>query len=299
MSGDDRLADPIARLGGVSLAEVDELAHLQTRFDRKYLVTPDLAAELVELVADRSAVLEIDGRRSFTYRSRYFDTAELDSYRGAAFGRRGRFKVRTRTYADEGTAVLEVKTRGPRGTTVKVRLPHEPDAMDEIGADGAVFVDDHVGAPGLHRRLRPVLTTEYRRTTLVDATDRSRTTIDQDLVCTGGEGGRGEGHRPHGRLVLETKSTGAATAIDRLLWDRGERPVRISKFGVGMALHDPTLPANRWNRVLRHHFGWRPVRVTVDGEPRRERVDAPHRVRSRPPAPIDRRMGVARLQHAR
>ncbi|WP_350669715.1 hypothetical protein, partial [Pseudoalteromonas sp. 43-MNA-CIBAN-0464] len=40
-------------------------------------------------------------------------------------GRRRRFKVRTRVYRHSGETWLEVKTRGPRGTTVKDRLPYE------------------------------------------------------------------------------------------------------------------------------------------------------------------------------
>jgi hypothetical protein len=259
MSG-PTLPATIAAMAPISLPEVEAIALLQSRFDRKYVLAPELVSELVELIAHRSSVLEIDDLRSFTYRSRYFDTPALDSYRGAAFGRRGRFKVRTRAYEDDGSSVLEVKTRGPRGTTVKVRQPHDPDRTDELTAAGATFVDHHVGADGLHRRLGPALTTTYRRTTLVDATDRSRATIDEALVCTGPDG---EDHRLLDRFVVETKSTGAATTLDRLLWARGERPVRISKFGVGMALHDPTLPANRWNRVLRRDFGWEPEREPI------------------------------------
>jgi hypothetical protein len=58
--------------------------------------------------------------------------------------------------------------------------------------------------------------------------------------------------------LVETKSTGAPTVADRLLWSAGERPVTISKFGVGMAALNPHLPANKWNRTLRRYFGWSP-----------------------------------------
>ena len=52
-------------------------------------------------------------------------------------------------------------------------------------------------------------------------------------------------------LVVETKSAGPTTALDRALWAQGARPVSISKYAVGMALLDPTLPAHKWTRVLR------------------------------------------------
>ena len=44
-----------------------------------------------------------------------------------------------------------------------------------------------------------------------------------------------------------------------LLWAAGNRPVTISKFGVGMAALHPQLPANKWNRTLRRYFGWTPL----------------------------------------
>ena len=57
------------------------------------------------------------------------------------------------------------------------------------------------------------------------------------------------------RLLIETKSAGAAVTADRLLWSLGHRPESMSKYCIGMAGLDPTLPANRWNRPLRRHFG--------------------------------------------
>ena len=57
-------------------------------------------------------------------------------------------------------------------------------------------------------------------------------------------------------VVVETKSSGAPTPLDRALWARGSRPQRVSKFAVAMALSEPGLPANRWNRVLREHLDW-------------------------------------------
>ena len=117
----DTLSSVLSALPPVGLPELDEQAALLTRVDRKYVVP---AADLPLLCAGLSArVLEIDGRRRFGYASTYFDTPDLASFRGAAHKRRRRFKVRTREYIDTGTAWVEVKTRGPRGSTVKQRLP--------------------------------------------------------------------------------------------------------------------------------------------------------------------------------
>ena len=95
--------------------------------------------------------------------------------------------------------------------------------------------------------------TGYLRTTLASPANEWRATVDQQLV------GAGPSHQPHRLgecLVVETKSSGPPTPLDRALWARGHRPERISKFAVAMAMSQPGLPANRWNRVLRDHLDW-------------------------------------------
>jgi hypothetical protein len=250
------VADGIAALAPVSLDELERVAALDVRVDRKYVVDPAALTDLLRSLPPGTTVLEIGGERAFRYRSLYFDTGELALYRSSAQGRRIRYKVRTRAYSN-GTCALEVKTPGLRGATVKHRLPYDPAHRDGLTRGGRNFVDSCTGAAGLGARLGPVLVTWYLRSTLVDHGDGSRVTIDQELTCGDLTGGRA---RLAGPVVVETKSTGAATAADGWLWRNGQRPVRISKFGVGMALFDPRLPANRWNRVLRQHFAWEPGR---------------------------------------
>ena len=64
----------------------------------------------------------------------------------------------------------------------------------------------------------------------------------------------GERMRTPELVVIETKSAAQPSELDRLLWSKGHRPDRISKYATGLAALRPELPANRWNRVLRHHF---------------------------------------------
>ena len=55
-------------------------------------------------------------------------------------------------------------------------------------------------------------------------------------------------------VIAETKSGSHPSAVDRLLWRSGHRPISISKYGTGLAALHRELPANKWARVLRHHF---------------------------------------------
>lgn len=69
-------------------------------------------------------------------------------------------------------------------------------------------------------------------------------------------------------VVVETKTAGPTSFVDQLLWSAGQRPVKISKYGAGLALLHPELPATKWNRVLRQKFGWSRCDTTdsVSGE---------------------------------
>ena len=244
------LAVAVEGFGPASLVAVYELADLQTRVDRKYIVDVGVAHTLMASLAHDVLALDIDGRRSFGYRSRYFDTLDLALYRAAAHRRRRRLKVRTREYDSSDVAMLEVKTRGSRGRTIKTRQEWAEQGSGRFGIADKDFVDSAAAQPGLASTLRPTLTTEYKRVTLLDAAHRSRVTFDEGVVCTDWSGAavRLDG------VVVETKSPGSASRADRALWRMGIRPIRMSKYCTSLAVLHPELPSNRWHRTIRRHF---------------------------------------------
>ena len=242
----------------VTLAEVDRDAALQTRVDRKYVVTRSELADVLDSVRGALRVLDIDGERSFGYRSTYFDTPDLASYRAAASGREQRFKVRTRSYLTTGTSWLEVKLRDRRGQTSKHRMEHVAELDLDLLAwsflDGFDPIRPHVAA------MRPAITTTYERTTLVCASPgaavgelaQQRVTIDVDIVCRQPDGSPLATFGDH--IVVETKSHDVRPGpLDQALWRCGARPMPISKYAVGVATARSDLTANRWHRVLRRY----------------------------------------------
>ena len=246
-------------LPAIGLEELNDTAALQTRVDRKYLVDAALADRILTTLPARALVLEMDARRSFTYDSVYFDTPGLDSYLLAAYGRRRRYKIRTRTYSDSAVSFLEVKTEGARAATVKERIAYDPADRSRITAEGLAYVGETLAAVGPVpdlRRLGPVLETGYARTTLYLPGSGSRATVDSDVTwCLPGR----PGWTLEGKVVLETKSGSAAGALDRHLWAHGVRPSRISKFATGLAALCPDLPSNRWHRTLMQDFPLHPA----------------------------------------
>ena len=110
----------------VDLDELATIADLQTRTDRKYLVPQHYLEHFLARLDARA--LEIRGARTFAYESVYFDTPDFASYLGAARRRPRRFTVRTRTYAESGECMLEVKTRDARGRCTNAGGPPGPHA---------------------------------------------------------------------------------------------------------------------------------------------------------------------------
>lgn len=247
---------PVDDLAPVSLAELVAEAELMTRVDRKYLVPARDAAAILSALGRGCRVLEIDGRRDFGYDSVYFDTADRLSYRLTAQKRRRRFKLRTRSYLDTGTAFLELKTKSGRGSTVKDRLAYEPADRARITRAGGAYLgallSGHGHDPALVAELRPELVSRYRRTTLL-LPGGSRATIDTRLRWSSvPDPGLAVGLTRY--VIIESKSAGAPSELDRALWRAGHRPHGISKFGTGMAALHPELPGNTWARVLRGPF---------------------------------------------
>lgn len=250
------------RFAPIGLDELVEEAALLTRVDRKYVVPMAEVPDVLADVSEDARALEIDGLRVFAYRSTYLDTPDLVAYHAAGRGRRRRFKIRSRSYLDTGTSWLEVKTRGSRGTTVKERIAH-PDLEDEpLSATGRDFIDEALDLGGVRgvaaADLRPVVVTAYQRGTLL-LPEGDRVTIDVDLGWTGLRGDHEIDVDRPGVAIVETKTGSTPSAVDRLLWRRGHRPTGISKFAVGLAATDPTLPRLKWTRTLRRDLGVRPT----------------------------------------
>ena len=142
------MAAAAALVDPIGLDELNALAELQTRVDRKYFVPADVFRRMIAELAGELRVLDIDGQRTFGYESVYFDTPDLSTYRAHVQRRRLRFKARTRTYTDSGLCMFEVKLTGARGETVKERVPH-PRAVPRRADRGRAGPPAHHAVPGL------------------------------------------------------------------------------------------------------------------------------------------------------
>ena len=242
----------------ITLEELTGQAALLRRVDRKYMVSlNDVPAILTRLAGLDARILDIDGTCQFRYVSDYYDTNDFSLHNAAATKRRRRYKIRERFYIDSGLHYIEVKTRGVRGNNVKER--HELNMVGVLarkamwsGADvytpvlsetqagqWAGHILEKVGVIPLGagdstiEALTPCLRTAYTRATFL-LPESSRLTLDVGLRTIALRDGGISARAPF--AILETKSGGNVGVADRLLWDYGIRPRKISKYGVGVAI---------------------------------------------------------------
>ncbi|MFJ5520242.1 polyphosphate polymerase domain-containing protein [Streptomyces griseoluteus] len=244
----------LSALRGAALGEIDAVAALQRRTDRKYLIPLHQARVLVRLLADSHHVLDLAGRRTTRYLSTYFDTERLSAWHAHVQGRRRRWKVRTRLYAEDGLCRVEVKTKDGRGATVKHALHAPAGAYGGLDTRVAAFVDDvlqRCGVPVTAQDLTPAAEVRYVRAALADLDHGTRVTLDGALSCHRGD--RSADLDP-GHVLVETKGGVRPAPADRLLLRLGARPVSLSKYVVGQSLLIPGLPDNDVRRLARAYF---------------------------------------------
>lgn len=222
-----------ASLPGLTLSQLNAGAALQARQDRKYVVTEELLSDVVDELTGRVAVLDLDGERGCTYETTYHDTPDLLCFRQHAQDVRRRFKARTRTYVGSGLVRLELKVKGPGGHTVKHALDG---AAPRLDGHGRAFLrsalDRSYGtsyAPSVVPALDAVLRMTCHRTTLAGTTEQVRITADTELELGGWR------LRP-GLVLLEVKSAGPRTDVDRALVRRRARPTSFSKYIAALEL---------------------------------------------------------------
>ena len=236
----------------VDLSTVVEAAALRRRVDRKYVVPVTDAARLLADLRPTHRVLQIGERRTSSYRSLYFDTADLRSCRDHLQGRRLRWKARSRLYVEDRLCRLEVKLKGSRGDTVKHSLDLPAERYGHFGQLEHAFV---AGLVAHVPELRGVLEVAYTRATLADLQAGTRLTIDHAVVGRPSDS-IGSPLRPGAVtfvddvVVVETKGTTRLAEADRALHRMGHRPRALSKYAASAALLSEHLPDNDVRRLL-------------------------------------------------
>src|SRR5687768_12241747 len=239
------LASPVAGFP-VASQELIVDRNLLKRTDTKFVFRVEQFYDLLTKLHGDYAIVRAGSRPVATYKTLYFDTAELQCFHAHRKGRRPRHKVRVRHYPDRRISYFEIKTRKTENFTQKLRIavPQDTVTLTDsahalIAAHGAVY----------RGPLEPQVWTDFHRLTLLGLRTEERVTIDLDLHM----GQPGALIALEGIAIAEVKQAAfsAQTPIMRALRDFGLRPTPASKYCTAIALTREGVRFNRLKPALR------------------------------------------------
>lgn len=235
---------PAGLFTSLTLEELGK-ASLLDRQETKYLFPKERMASLLPGLESEYHVLEIHGRRSFAYRSVYFDTPDRLFYQQHHAGALPRWKIRQRTYLDTGKSFLEIKYKDNRSITHKSRrLINRP--TKQITEKGNLFLKSCF--PGNPANLLPVLETRYTRITLVHKNRGERITLDLQLSFSDGTCSQSLSNLVVAEIKQNRLNPRSPFIIQ--LKQSSIKPGSFSKYCIGSLLLNPGLKHNRFKPIL-------------------------------------------------
>ena len=244
------LCKALEALEPITLEEMDSIK-LMNRIDTKFLTDEQ---ELIGFLADAAAagyrVLVTQGMRISPYNSVYYDTPGLKMFIDHRNRHLVRQKVRTRVYENSGDTFLEIKRKNNRGRTKKKRMTIPGEELMDFRADTAATIFLEQKSAFTADMLSPVLSTRFRRITLVNPSLTERLTIDTHLEFHNFRTGKESALKD--AVIIELKQDGREESrTKKLLLARRIKPVRVSKYCVAVTLTAPAARAGRFKMKIR------------------------------------------------
>lgn len=171
-----KVLDALNRFESIDLKGLDKV-QLLNRMDAKYVFHVSQFAELLEEIREQYYVLEIDGKRAFSYESLYFDTEDYQLYKFHHNGKLNRLKVRYRKYLDSGLTYFEVKYKVKGTRTDKHRMKQDEVKHELSDTELELIHHDYLDAHGLQKKLW----IHFKRITLAGKNMPERATLDLNL----------------------------------------------------------------------------------------------------------------------
>jgi len=241
-----QIPETLASFSKISLEEMDSVK-LMDRTDTKYVFSSFRLPQLLTNLNGDYRILEIGGKRAFSYHTTYLDTPGYLFFNQHVTGKLARHKIRFRKYETSGITFLEVKKKTNRNRTVKWRIPDDL-ASDGTYSDAAFeFIEKHV--PYRPLDLNIVLINTFTRMTFTGTGIRERVTIDWDISYSGREGNIA-GLPSIAVVEVKKESFCERSRITDILKASAIYPAGFSKYCIGNALLNEQLRTNSLKPTL-------------------------------------------------
>lgn len=239
----------------ISLQEMDSVK-LMTRIDTKYVLPLSSLENILTAAQSDYLVQEIETKRITTYTTTYYDTADLHMYMRHHDRQLTRQKIRVRQYVDSDLSFLEIKRKNNKGRTNKKRI-RIPDLNITGQTIGYSKNDQTTVANFIEQKshysfdlIQPKLNTDFQRITLVNKAKTERLTIDFNLVWKNLSSSTQ--YTYPNLVIVELKRDGnTISPMVKIMLQQRIKPLKISKYCIGMAITTPNIKRNRFKNKIR------------------------------------------------
>jgi hypothetical protein len=243
----------VKKLTSISLEEMNSIKLLD-RHDIKFIFSKDKLNDLLIGLEPYYQILEIDGKRKFSYESLYFDTYDFLFYRQHHNGKQNRYKMRYREYIDSGLVFLEIKFKSNKGKTFKSRIKMDK-ILTSLEGEGLAFAKKKI-TDNLKidvKDIQSTVWTNFSRITLVSLEGGERLTIDLDLWFKD-ESSKKEIRDVDKIVIAELKKERSAVKSPyiRVAKDLGIMPSSFSKYCTATMLLFENLKRNKFKSRLKN-----------------------------------------------
>lgn len=232
----------------ISLDEMKSVK-LMNRTDTKFVAPRCALAQILKRATKMEYMVQYTTGVFNSYSTIYYDTLGLEMYTMHHNRKLCRQKVRSRTYIESEISFLEIKNKNNRGRTKKIRIsvPDTDTTLIKENSEAVKFIEKNTKYA--FSNLRPSLTTEFSRITLVNKEKTERITIDLNVNF------HNFIHNNDGNLndiiIIELKQDGRyVSTMRQILRDLRIMPFKISKYCVGTALTNPDAKSNRFKKKI-------------------------------------------------
>lgn len=169
------------QFNGIGIEQLNRVRLLK-RSDTKFVFSKDILPNLLSKLTGHYKILRINSEPEQEYETQYYDTPKRDFYLQHHNGFRSRFKIRERKYCNTNEFFFEVKSKNNKNKTNKKRLKINKFTHPALHSQSKTLIEQSTPFPA--NDLELVLTSNFKRITLVCFTPPQRVTIDYDLSFT-------------------------------------------------------------------------------------------------------------------
>jgi hypothetical protein len=225
------LENILGKFKPITLEQIDKVS-LQDRMDTKYVFNASHLPGILEKIHNQYYILEIGGKRFFSYSTMYYDTEKADMYVDHIRGKLNRYKIRHRIYVDSGDEFLEIKFKNNKNRTIKWRTKVHFNGRETIATNNR-FLKRY--GPYKADELEPSLRNKFYRMTLVDHEMTHRATLDFGL----GFNSEGNVSRELPQIIIaeiKTDKTDKINKMQEIFKSMKIQPSGFSKYCIGRSL---------------------------------------------------------------